>query len=74
MILELPTRPGDPTFISCGRFYLTPEQQAEASCLKKGGVTATTLLQDILLQDPREDPVPSIIEDLSSVRLSTKTT
>jgi hypothetical protein len=26
VVLNLPVKPGDPTFITCGRFYLTPGQ------------------------------------------------
>ena len=35
---------------------------------------ATSPLPDILLQDPQEDPVPTISEDLTSVRLFPETT
>jgi hypothetical protein len=74
VLLDLPARPGGPTFIACGRFYLTPGQQEEASFLNDDPVTATSPLPDILLRDPQEDPIPPISEDLTSVRLSSETT
>jgi hypothetical protein len=74
LVLDLPARPGHPTFITCGRFYLTPGQQAEASCLKEDEITATAPRPAALLRDPLEDPVPSVVEDLSSLKLSSDTT
>ena len=74
VLLDLPARPGGPTFIACDRFYLTPGQQEEASFSKDDPVTATSPLPDILLRDPQEDPVPPISEDLTSVRLFPETT
>jgi hypothetical protein len=74
VVLELRARPGYPIFITCGRFYLTPGQQAEASCLKDDGITATTPRPETLLRDPLEDPVPTVVEDLSSVKLAPDTT
>ena len=70
VLLDLPARPRGPTFIACGRFYLTPGQQEEASFLNDDPVTATSPLPAILLRDPQEDPIPPISEDLTSVRLS----
>ena len=54
VLLDLPARPGGPTFIACGRFYLTPGQQEEASFLNDDPVTATS-------------PLPAICEGLPGV-------
>jgi hypothetical protein len=62
ILLNLPAKPNYPTFIACGRFYLTPNQQEEASCLKEDLVTATKPRPEIVLQDPLEDPIPPIAE------------
>jgi hypothetical protein len=52
IVLNLPAKLSNPTFITCGRFYLIPRQQAEASCFKKDKITATIPRPDTLLRDP----------------------
>jgi hypothetical protein len=37
-------------------------------------VTATPFISDILLRDPREDPVPAVLESILPITLSPDTT